>query len=47
MVAARWALWTFVLVNLVIVEVLFITAGTGKNGVLTVAKFFGLHAAVR
>ncbi|MEH0425312.1 ferredoxin reductase family protein [Streptomyces stelliscabiei] len=45
-VAARWALWTFVLVNLVIVEVLFLTAGTGKNGVLTVAKFFGLHAAV-
>ncbi|MEU5264238.1 ferredoxin reductase family protein [Amycolatopsis sp. NPDC021455] len=45
-VAARWALWTFVVVNLVIVEVLFLTAGTGKNGVLTVAKFFGLHAAV-
>ncbi|MDX2553151.1 ferredoxin reductase family protein [Streptomyces stelliscabiei] len=45
-VAARWALWTFVLVNLVIVEILFVTAGTGKNSVLTVAKFFGLHAAV-
>ncbi|WP_371582267.1 ferric reductase-like transmembrane domain-containing protein [Streptomyces sp. NBC_01314] len=45
-VAARRALWTFVLVNLVIVEVLFVTAGTGKNSVLTVAKFFGLHAAV-
>lgn len=45
-VAARWALWTFVIVNLVIVEVLFLTAGTGQNGVLTVAKFFGLHAAV-
>ncbi|WP_345639522.1 ferric reductase-like transmembrane domain-containing protein, partial [Streptomyces lacrimifluminis] len=45
-VAARWALWTFVVVNLVIVEVLFLTAGTGKNGVLTVAKFFGLHAAL-
>ncbi|MEU5197605.1 ferredoxin reductase family protein [Streptomyces scabiei] len=45
-VAARWVLWTFVIVNLVIVEVLFLTAGTGKNGVLTVAKFFGLHAAV-
>ncbi len=45
-VAARWALWTFVIVNLVIVEVLFLTAGTGKNGVLTVAKFVGLHAAV-
>ncbi|MCX5052455.1 ferredoxin reductase family protein [Streptomyces sp. NBC_00201] len=45
-VAARWALWTFVVVNLVIVEVLSLTAGTGQNGVLTVAKFFGLHAAV-
>jgi predicted ferric reductase len=45
-VAARWALWTFVIVNVVIVEVLFLTAGTGKNGTLTVAKFFGLHAAV-
>nr|WP_229914561.1 ferredoxin reductase family protein [Streptomyces capitiformicae] len=45
-VAARWALWTFVIVNLVIVEVLFFTAGTGGNGVLTVAKFFGMHAAV-
>ncbi|WP_086663541.1 ferredoxin reductase family protein [Lentzea kentuckyensis] len=45
-VAARWALWAFVVVNLVIVEVLFLTAGTGKNEVLTVAKFFGLHAAV-
>ncbi|MFC3898139.1 ferric reductase-like transmembrane domain-containing protein [Lentzea rhizosphaerae] len=45
-VAARWALWAFVVVNLVIVEVLFFTAGTGKNEVLTVAKFFGMHAAV-
>lgn len=45
-VAARWALWTFVVVNLLIVEVLFLTAGTGQNGVLTVARFFGLHAAV-
>ncbi|MFG2806582.1 ferredoxin reductase family protein [Streptomyces massasporeus] len=45
-VAARWALWTFVIVNLAIVEILFLDSGTGKNGVLTVAKFFGLHAAV-
>ncbi|MFF4503389.1 ferric reductase-like transmembrane domain-containing protein [Streptomyces sp. NPDC001401] len=45
-VAARWALWTFVIANLAIVEVLFLAAGTGQNGVLTVAKFFGLHAAV-
>jgi predicted ferric reductase len=45
-VAARWALWTFVIVNVVIVEGLFLAAGTGKNGTLTVAKFFGLNAAV-
>ncbi|ELP62762.1 ferric reductase-like transmembrane domain-containing protein [Streptomyces turgidiscabies] len=45
-VAARRALWTFAIINLVIVEGLFLTAGSGKNGVLTVAKFFGLHAAV-
>ncbi|WP_328429613.1 ferredoxin reductase family protein [Streptomyces sp. NBC_00443] len=44
--AARWAMWTFVVVNVVIVEVLFLSAGSGKNGVLTVAKFFGLHAAL-
>jgi predicted ferric reductase len=44
-VAARWALWTFVIVNLVIVEALFLAAGTGKNGMLTAAKLFGLHAA--
>ncbi|MGW3819984.1 ferredoxin reductase family protein [Streptomyces sp. NPDC005046] len=44
--AARWALWTFVVVNVVIVEVLFFSAGAGKNGVLTTAKFFGLHAAL-
>ncbi|HEX6340703.1 ferredoxin reductase family protein [Umezawaea sp.] len=45
-VRARWALWTFVVVNAAIVEVLFLTGGTGKNDVLTVAKFFGLHAAL-
>ncbi|MFI8087255.1 ferric reductase-like transmembrane domain-containing protein [Streptomyces sp. NPDC086080] len=44
--AARWAMWTFVVANTVIVEALFLTAGSGKNGVLTVAKFFGLHAAL-
>ena len=44
--AARWAMWTFVIVNVVIVEALFLSAGPGKNGVLTVAKFFGLHAAL-
>jgi predicted ferric reductase len=45
-VAARWALWAFVAVNVVIVEVLFFTAGEGKNDILTIAKFFGLHAAL-
>ncbi|WP_192883600.1 ferredoxin reductase family protein [Streptomyces xinghaiensis] len=44
--AARWAMWTFVVVNVVIVEALFFGAGPGKNGVLTVAKFFGVHAAL-
>jgi predicted ferric reductase len=44
-VAARRALWAFVIVNVVIVDALFLAAGPGKNGVLTVAKFFGLHAA--
>jgi predicted ferric reductase len=45
-VTARWTLWAFVLVNVGIVEVLFVTAGIGKNGILTVAKFFGMHAAL-
>ncbi len=44
--AARWAMWTFVAVNLGVVEGLFVAAGTGKNDILTVAKFFGLHAAL-
>jgi predicted ferric reductase len=44
--AARWALWGFVIVNVAIVEILFFTAGTGKNDILTVAKFFGMHAAL-
>ncbi|MFB8777842.1 ferredoxin reductase family protein [Streptomyces broussonetiae] len=39
-------MWTFVLVNVVIVEALFLSAGSGKNDVLTVAKFFGLHVAL-
>jgi predicted ferric reductase len=45
-VTARVAMWTFVVLNLAIVEVLFFTSGSGKNGILTVAKFFGLHAAL-
>jgi predicted ferric reductase len=45
-VQARWALWVFVIANVAIIEFLFFTAGTGKNEVLTVAKFFGMHAAL-
>jgi predicted ferric reductase len=44
-VLAQVVLGAGVLVHLGVVEVLFATAGTGKNSVLTVAKFFGLHAA--
>jgi predicted ferric reductase len=44
-VVAQVVLGAGLLTHLVIVEVLFATAGTGKNSVLTVAKFFGLHAA--
>jgi predicted ferric reductase len=39
-------MWAFVLVNLLILETLFVTSGTGKNPTLTVAKFFGLHTAM-
>jgi predicted ferric reductase len=45
-VVARWVLWGFVAVNLLILEALFITSGEGKNSLLSVAKFFGLHAAM-
>ncbi len=45
-VQARLALWTFLVVNLAIIEILFFTSGKGKNDILTVAKFFGLHAAL-
>ncbi|MEU5891888.1 ferric reductase-like transmembrane domain-containing protein [Streptomyces sp. NPDC047461] len=44
--AARWVMWTFAIANVVIVEALFVSAGSGKNEVLSVAKFFGLHAAL-
>ncbi|MFY1636255.1 ferric reductase-like transmembrane domain-containing protein [Solwaraspora sp. WMMB335] len=46
MTLARVVLWAVVLVNLLIVEALFFTHGGGKNWVLTIAKFFGLHAAL-
>jgi predicted ferric reductase len=44
--AAQLLLGAVVLANLAIVEMLFLTSGSGKNAVLTVAKFFGLHAAL-
>jgi predicted ferric reductase len=43
---AQLVLAAGVVANLVIVEILFATSGVGKNSVLTVAKFFGLHAAL-
>ncbi|MGV9453735.1 ferredoxin reductase family protein [Streptomyces sp. NPDC003635] len=44
--AARRVMWAFVIVNVAVVEALFLSAGEGKNDVLTVAKWFGLHAAL-
>jgi predicted ferric reductase len=43
---ARLTLWAVVLTNVLIVEVLFFTSGSGKNTLLTIAKFFALHAAL-
>lgn len=43
--SARAVLLAVLVAHLVVVDVLFLTAGTGKNTVLTVAKFVGLHAA--
>ncbi|MEO3814263.1 ferredoxin reductase family protein [Sphaerisporangium sp. B11E5] len=43
---ARSVLAAVVVVNLLIVEVLFLTSGGGKNSLLSVAKFFGLHVAL-
>jgi predicted ferric reductase len=34
-----------VLAHLVVVETIFVTGGSGRNGVLTLAKFFGLQVA--
>jgi predicted ferric reductase len=45
-VMARLALWAVALTNLLIVEVLFVTSGSGKNSLLSVAKLVGLHAAL-
>jgi predicted ferric reductase len=43
---AQVVLGAVVLANLAVVETLFVTSGAGKNSVLTVAKFFGLHVAL-
>jgi predicted ferric reductase len=45
-VLARWGLSAFALANLLCVEVLFFTAGSGKNTLLSIGHFFGLHAAL-
>jgi predicted ferric reductase len=42
---ARAALWTAVVAHLAVVEYLFVRYGQGKNSLLTVGKFFGLHLA--
>lgn len=44
-VAAQLAIGAVLLAHLIIVEVQFASTGTGKNSVLTVAKWFGLHTA--
>ena len=45
-VTAQVVAGAVVAANLVVVELLFVDGGAGKNSVLTVAKFFGLHAAL-
>jgi predicted ferric reductase len=45
-VVARLTLWAVALTNLVIVELLFVTSGAGKNSLLSIANFLGLHAAL-
>ena len=42
---AQLVLGAVLVAHLAVVEVAFLADGTGKNSVLTVAKFFGLHAA--
>ncbi len=42
---AELVLGSVVLVHLVVVETMFFTAGGGRNDLLSVAKFFGLHVA--
>jgi predicted ferric reductase len=43
---ARWVVFGFVAANLALLEVIFVDSGAGKNSLLTLAKFVGLHAAL-
>jgi predicted ferric reductase len=43
---ARVVLGAAIVANLLLIEVLFVAYGTGKNEILTVAKFLGLHASL-
>ncbi|MGW6216678.1 ferredoxin reductase family protein [Streptomyces sp. NPDC055109] len=43
---AKWTLWAFVILNLIIVNYLFLTAEMGENSILSFARFFGAHAAL-
>jgi predicted ferric reductase len=43
---AQYVLWAVIAVNLLLAWFLFFTEETGKNSTLTVAKFFGMHAAL-
>ncbi|MFJ4633942.1 ferric reductase-like transmembrane domain-containing protein [Streptomyces sp. NPDC088847] len=45
-VAAQWTVWTFVIVNGVIVEVLFSDTTAGTDATLEAARFFGVQAAL-
>src|SRR5918912_3617258 len=42
---ARWVFAGALAAHLVVVETIFIAAGPGKNTLLTIGNFFGLHIA--
>src|SRR3954465_9356965 len=42
---ARWVFGAAVAAHLAVVETMFIAAGPGKNTLLTIGNFFGLHVA--
>ncbi|GAA0899950.1 ferredoxin reductase family protein [Virgisporangium aurantiacum] len=43
---AQAVLWTIVVVNLLVLWTLFAMSDGGKNTILTIAKFFGMHVAL-